>query len=83
MRRHPEVVSYSRTASSGFDIITSIMNSIWWILTGIIIAFVVWYLIVSLRRKVDRNEHVEPASMRPDARLDKNEKRDDDLRRSA
>ncbi|MEO8724747.1 MAG: hypothetical protein ABI383_01375 [Acidobacteriaceae bacterium] len=59
------------------------MNSIWWVLTGIIIAFVVWYLIVSLRRKVDRNEHIEPGSMRPDARIDSRKDRDDDLRKSA
>ena len=39
--------------------------TLWWILAAIICAFVIGYILFAPSRKVARDEHIEPANMRP------------------
>jgi hypothetical protein len=46
--------------------------TLWWILAAIICAFVIGYILFAPSRKVARDEHIEPANMRPgDAAVDR------------
>ncbi len=57
--------------------------TLWWVLGLIIVAFVIGYLIMSPRKKVARDEHIEPRNMRTGDPVEEPKKEKDDIRRIA
>lgn len=56
--------------------------TLWWVLGLIIVAFIIGYLIMSPRKKLARDEHIEPRNMRTGDPVEE-PKKPDDIRRIA